>query len=365
MKNKKYIISATVIILLLVAFAFIIRHQRQTELAQIAPPTKSPWAVNIATVKQEKATAGFPAVAVIKGMNDIAVTPRLSGILLAVNVREGSYVAKGALLAKIDTQELKQQLKSLIANKQSAETDAKSKRRDADRAEKLLLTKGISQATTEQLIAAAKSAQEQVNSLHNQISAAKTHINYAQITAPFSGVISARMSDAGDFAAQGKPLFRLISDQGARLEVRLPANVLEKITKQTQIEISHNQHSSSITVDRIFPSVDLRSLGHIEIDLADKPFGLSTGALLHARIITQSQDNVLLIPVDALLPQQQVLMVVDNKITPVPVHVLFKAKEGIAITGNLQLGTKIVTAHESQLLQMKAGDTVVSIAGAL
>jgi RND family efflux transporter MFP subunit len=355
---KKFFLPISIALILIVA-GVALRHQRQTELDNIQAPNIAPWAVNVVKVKQGNATVGFPAVAEIKGMNDVAITPRLSGIILTTAVREGSYVDKGSLLAQIDTQELHDQLNSLLANKASAQTDAKNKQRDAQRAKKLLLNKGISQSSADQLIAAAKSAQERVTSLTNQLAAAKTHINYAKITAPFSGVVADRMVDPGDFAAQGKPMFRLISDQGARIVIRLPASVLEKVSKNTIVELSNENKVKTLKVDRIYPSVDARSLGHIEIDLNEIPFNLSIGSLLHARVVNKTKLNSLIIPADALLPTHQVLVIKNKKIQTVTVNVLFQAKEGIAVEGNLQTNDQIIVAHESQLLKMNNGDTVM------
>jgi len=179
-------------------------------------------------------------------------------------------------------------------------------------------------------------------------------------------VISARMADPGDFAAVGKPLYRLLSTQGGRLEVRLPSEVLAQVHKGTEVILSQNNQTLAVVADRVFPSLDQRSLGHLDVDLTTIPFNKVPGALIHARVITQSVDQALLVPEDSLLSSanhtQGVLRVthsVPRKVQFIPVKILFHAKEGVAVQGALQSGDNLVVAHETTLLKLHNGDRVI------
>lgn len=366
MKNKLlYFLTLLVLIALLVG-GLELRHQRQQELAEVAAPVPAPWAVHTVTVRRGRATDGFPALALVKGANEVTVAAQLSGIILEMGPREGERVKAGQLLARIDTREQEDSLASLESQRDGAAADAERKARDAQRALDLLKSRTISQSQVDQARAAARSAEEQVHSLEKQIAAARTRIDYARITAPFEAVVSARLADPGDLATVGKSLYRLVDTRSARLEVRLPAEVLARVHPGTEVVLERAGERLSLKADRVFPNLDERSLGRLEIDLPRLPFGAVPGALLRARVITDDVADTLRVPADSLLPSQdpeqsRVLRLSSDqppRIQSVPVTIRLRAAEGVAVEGELKPGDRLVSAHETTLLRLRDGDPV-------
>jgi RND family efflux transporter MFP subunit len=350
----------------LVAAGLRLRHQRQQQLAGVAAPTPAPWAVHTTIVARGRATAGFPALALVKGATEAGIASRLEGIILEMGPREGEKVEEGELLARIDTRELEDKLASLEAQRQAAVADAERKKRDARRAEDLFRDKGISESQVDEQRAAARAAQEQARSLKKQIAAERTRLGYARITAPFTGVISARMADPGDLAAVGKAIYRLVATSSGRLEVRLPAEVLAQVHPDTEVVLSQRGETLPLHANRVFPNLDERSLGRLEVEVPKLPFGAAPGALLRARVITEAIDDALLVPADSLLPSgdpehSRVLRLSTDgppRIQTVPVVIRLRAAEGVAVQGDLKPGDRLVTAHETTLLRLRDGDAV-------
>ena len=366
MKNKLLYLLTLLILIALVAGGLKLRHQRQQESAQAALPTAAPWAVHIATVTRGQATRGFPALALVKGANEVEIAPRLGGIILEMGPREGEAVSVGEALARIDTHELEDKLASLEAQRAAAAADAERKARDVQRSEELLQKKSIGESTVDQQRAAARAARDQVHALDKQIAAERTRLDYARITAPFSGVIAARLADPGDLAAVGKPIYRLVATDSGRLEVRLPAEVLAKVRPGTGVMVSQGDRMLILHADRVFPSLDERSLGRLEIDVPELPFDAVPGALLRARVITDAVADALLAPADSLLPSRdpqhsRVLRLSDEqppRIQTVPVTIRLRTADGIVVEGKLAAGDRLVTAHETTLLRLREGDSV-------
>jgi membrane fusion protein, multidrug efflux system len=365
--RRVLVYSLTLVILAaLVAGGLALRHKRLQELADLAPPAPAPWALRVADVSRGRATQGFPALALVKGANEVAVAPRIAGIILEMGPREGQPVAAGDLLARIDTRELEDQIASLEAQYQGAIAEAERKERDADRTRDLLAQRSISESQADQQRSDARSARERVNSLKNQIAAERTRLDYARVTAPFDGVIAERLADPGSLAQVGAPLYRLVATDSGRLEVRLPAEVLEVVAPGTEVVLSHRGQTLDLRADRVFPSLDQRALGRLEIEVPELPFGLAPGALLRARVITKSVDDALLVPVDALLggsdpAQATVFRVATGEPTALealPVTIALRGATQAAVTGDLAPGDRVVTAHETTLRRLQAGDPV-------
>lgn len=366
MKKTFTYVLALLLLGALAAAGLKLHRQRQRELAAVAAPVPAPWTVYSAAVTRGRATRGFPALALVKGANEVTVSAQLGGILTEVGPREGQRVGAGEVLARIDTQELEDTLASLQAQRQGAAADAERKARDAQRAEDLLKSRTVSESQVDQERAAARAAKEQVHSLEKQIAATRTRLGYARITAPFAGVIAARLADPGDLATLGKVVYRLIDTRSARLEVRLPAEVLEQVAPGTAVVVSHRGQTLALHADRVFPSLDERALGRLEIDVPALPFGLAPGALVRARVITAALNNALLVPADALLPGRdplhgRVLRVAPGspaRVRVIPLTIVLRAAEGVAVEGRLSPGDRLVTGHESTLLRMRDGDGV-------
>jgi RND family efflux transporter MFP subunit len=366
MKRFLMYLFALLVLTTLVVGGLKLRQQRLQDLAQVAPPTPAPWAVHVVTVSRGRATAGFPALALVKGDKEVGIAPRLGGIILAMGPREGETAGEGDLLARIDTRELEDKLASLQAQRQAAVADAERKGRDAQRAGELLKEKSISESQVDEQRAAARAAREQVRSLEKQIAAEQTRLGYARITAPFAGVISARLADPGDLAAVGKPIYRLVATDGGRLEVRLPAEVLARVHPGTEVVLEQGNKALSLKADRVFPNLDERSLGRLEIDVPKLPFDAVPGALLRARVTTDAAADALLVPADSILPSRdrehsRVLRLSSEqptRIQSVPATIRLRAAEGVAVEGELTAGDRLVSAHETTLLRLRDGDPV-------
>jgi len=107
------------------------------------------------------------------------------------------------------------------------------------------------------------------------------------------------------------------------------------------------------------------AMGSLEIDLPQRPFHLPDSAPIEASVLTASATGIT-VPRSALRPAGKVagrtLFKVNGQakahLQQVSVHVLLCGKERCVVTGTLQAGDRIVTAHGSVLLQLHDGDPV-------
>ncbi len=365
---KKVLLYAlgAVVLAALVLGGVKLRQKRLAHLAELPPPAAAPWVLRTAEVRRGRATRGFPALAAVEGSREVAVSPRLQGIVLEMGPREGEHVEAGQLLATLDTRELEEKLAALEADLAAARAEAERKRRDYARALKLLKARNISESEVDARRSAAEAAAEKVKSLERKIAAERVRLGYARITAPFEGVISARLADPGELAKVGEPLYRLISTPGGRLRVRLPLEVLQQLSPGAEVVVSRDGRSHHFRATRIFPSVDERELGRLEIDVDQVPFGAPPGALLHARVITRAVDDALLVPPAAVMSEPgaskgRVLRITADRPPRaqwVSVTIRLRAAEGVAVGGDLAAGDRVAVGHESMLLRVRDGDAV-------
>lgn len=97
---------------------------------------------------------------------------------------------------------------------------------------------GRAQAAAAQLDA----AKAQTQAAREQASAASTMLGYTRITAPFAGVVTARMADPGTMAAPGVPLLQI--DRSGPLQ-------LQATVDESAIAIAHMGMKTPVTVDGV------------------------------------------------------------------------------------------------------------------
>lgn len=158
---------------------------------------------------------------------DAQLYSRVPGYVHAWNKDIGARVRKGDLLATIDTPELDQQISQARADLSAATAAAKLSGTTAERWESLLPLDAVSKQDAEE-------KEEDFASKSGAAKAAQAHLDqlqamkaFAQIVAPFDGVVTKRTADIGALvnagpAASGDPLFAISDVHALRLYVNVP-----------------------------------------------------------------------------------------------------------------------------------------------
>ncbi len=371
-KNKLLTVILIILAVVIVIGLVMLRKHRIAALDEIPAPQQTAWAVNSATVTKGSVSQGFSALAEIQSSNSTRILPQVSATILKMGPREGGTVKKGDLLAQLDTREQQANLAALNSQLAAARADAKRSRDEAVRESRLAKEGGSSTAAVEKWRTAAKAARARADAIANQIEALQIKIGYCNITAPIDAKIAQRMAEPGDVALPGKPIYILSADHGGRVAIPVPMEVLEKARVGGSVILRHEDKVMKAEISRIDPTLDKHAMGHIEIDLDDRPFGLPEGYRIPARVISQRREDALVIPANALVADKQAgrghvfrIETRDDKQTVkrIPVDILLKGAEGVAVSGDIKPGDKLVEAHESVLLRLRDGDPVQIGAG--
>ena len=343
--------------------AVALRKYRMASVSELATAGETPWALHATEVKTGTLTRGFPVLASLSGSTDITISSQISGVIEAMGPREGVKVHQGDVLARISVAELQQQRAGLEAQREAALAE-QTRTRDEYARQIKLKKKGL---TTAELVdakhAAAIAARKQVNNIDRQISAMDVRLAYGTVYAPKAAIVAAKLMEVGDVAQPGKPLYRLTVDSAARLRVNLPQQILEQVRPGTEVVLEHGSQRQTVRLSRIFPALDSHALGAAEADLASMPFALPSGARIPARVILQSATDSLSIPHRALVRTGSkgfLFKVISQdgqtRLKRITVEITLEGDTGLAVSGDLQSGDRVVVAHQSVLMQLRDGD---------
>lgn len=162
-------------------------------------------------------TAGIEAAGTARPFAEVTISTRLMGAVTQVAVREGDRVAAGAVLARVDARDLdarRAQVEAQLAEARAVESDART---SADRFRRLYAESVATRAQLDAVetgLARAQAAVRMAEAAGAEVAAAA---GYAELRAPFAGMVTRRFVDAGALAAPGAPLVTV--EDGTRLRV--------------------------------------------------------------------------------------------------------------------------------------------------
>jgi multidrug efflux system membrane fusion protein len=148
------------------------------------PPVSAATVVEKAIAETQEFSGRLEAIDVV------AIRPRVSGFITAVNFKPGSEVKKGEVLFEIDPRPFRAEADRAEAAANAARARADLARLELARAEKLLGDKAIAQREFDERAAGQKELDASARAATAQAEAAKLNLSYTRVIAPINGRVS-------------------------------------------------------------------------------------------------------------------------------------------------------------------------------
>lgn len=227
----------------------------------------------------------------------VALKARVAGYVKSVSVDLGDTVSAGQQLIEIEVPELEAGIISRRAEVTAADIEVKRLHEARKKSPDLILPQAVDNA--EAKLAIAKAGMEE----------AMTLLDFAQIKAPFAGVVTARNVDPGAYAAAGGETLLHIMDTST-LRMRVPVIELEtgflKVGQPVEVKaeaLAGDAVKGSIS--RISGGLDeaTRTLT-VEADLKNEDGRMRPGLYVTARLAVEQHDDATIIPVAGLVKEK-------------------------------------------------------------
>jgi membrane fusion protein, multidrug efflux system len=174
------------------------------------PPQPPPPAVNIAQVVSRSVAEWDPFDGRIAAVDSVEIRPRVSGYLNRVHFREGGEVRKGELLFTIDDREYRAALDSARARSVSARTRAEVARIEAERADRLVAARAISQEELESRRGDRRTAEADLAAALAQQRQAELEMGFTRVTSPIDGLVSSARVRPGNLVTEGSSILTTV-----------------------------------------------------------------------------------------------------------------------------------------------------------
>ena len=356
---RKVLWLALVLVIVL-AGALAIRHKKQS-LARLSPPEASAVAVDVVPVRTGTVAASVRTVALIQSNTAATVSAQVAGALLEVRFREGDTVRKGEVLARVDPRVLDDAAAAAEARVAAAREERTRQEAVVSRDTVLVENAALSRQAFEASRAQLEAAKAALVAAERGLASARTLRSFADVPAPWSGVVSARLVEPGDFATPGKPLYAVQVPGPVKVVSKLSQESLAGLSPGGRVVFENGGATHEARISRIHPALDASHLGTVETDLPSAPFGLEPGATTSATYTGSSGAAGLPVPAASLLEGISGTLVVrvrDGKANPVTVTVTGGDGRDAAVRGGLADGDLVVTGLPSELMALTAGTSV-------
>jgi RND family efflux transporter MFP subunit len=221
---------------------------------------------------------------------------KVSGRIEKMPVLLGQRVKAGELVARLDAAEIKARLDQAQASLEQAE-------RDWNRISSLFKGQAVTRSEYE-------SAEARQRVAKAAVAEAEAMMRYAEVLAPFDGVVSRKWADMGDLASPGKPLVDIEDPSMLQLEADIPEAVAGRVQLGTSLAVHLDNAASDIKgkLAEMAPSADPASRTvRVKIDLPSGP-GLMPGQF--ARLLVPiGESSRLDVPWSSVVQRGQLEMV--------------------------------------------------------
>jgi len=293
------------------------------------PPVE--WTVVKASVLQETINVS----GTIKPYEEAVLQPEVSGRVVKINLPEGKYVSQGTLLVKLFDDDLQAQL-------HKANTQLKIIEQQQARQSELLKVAGISQTDYDQTTL-------QLASIKNDIELYNVMIRKTEVRAPFDGTIGLRNISIGAIVTPATALATIRADRKLKLDFSVPSKYSSEINVGTKLKFTiqgkDEQYDATVMasekgIESVTNNLKVRAV------ITSKSGSLLSGEFASIELRLKENDNALMIPSQAIIPQElnkQVIIMKKGKAEFITVKTGIRKESTVEVLEGITAGDTLIT----------------------
>lgn len=344
MKKKTTIVIA-VIIVLIIAFFLRMAFTKSTDKdKKVDSKEKAQKKVDAFVVKPSLLINQISITGSLLAFEEVELKNEVAGRVVFINLPEGKFVKRGTLLVKLFDDDLQSTLRKL-------ESQLAIQQQIYKRQTELLKANGISQNDYEQ-------TGLQLNSIKADIEVQKTLIRKTEVLAPFDGIIGLRNISIGAIVTPSTLLSTIRSANKIKLDFSVPEKYGSEIKTGMKVKFSmyNNVDLYDATVIATEQGIDANTRNlKVRAVVNSQSKELIPGAFSNVLLRLSENKNALMIPTQAIIPQEQnksIIVAKNGKAHFIVIKTGIRNAANIEITEGVQIGDTIIT---SGLLFLKEG----------
>jgi membrane fusion protein (multidrug efflux system) len=350
-KTVRRILTGVIILVILFLVALpkldLFTEQDEPDATAVGPTVSRAIPVNAVVVEPQRLSNKLQVTGAILANESLEIRSEISGKVTGIYFQEGQEMKRGALLVTINDEELRAQLEKLKFTRKLRE--------DMEYRQRLLLEKeAISQEEYDQALT-------ELNTSTADIKVLEAQIAKSQIRAPFDGVIGLRYVSEGSYISPQTVIATFSNVDPAKVEFSIPGRYSNDVKIGDVIEF-RTEASNDIFEGKIYaidPMIDPNTRTLRMRAVSPNPNRqLLPGQFTNINLILNREDDALLVPTEAVIPEldgHKVFIARQGKVEERKVQVGIRTNKDVEIQQGLSQKDTVVT---SGILQIKSGSQV-------
>jgi RND family efflux transporter MFP subunit len=297
--------------------------------------------------------------------NDARLATSAAGRLVYV-AEVGTEVRAGERIAKLEDQALKLQAEAAKAEIAQIDSQRAATERQLQRLEQLA-NNSISQTQLDEVRSQLATLTAQLQQVQVRHRAALHDLDQTELRAPFSGIVTERLAQRGEYVATGAAIARLVDTVQLELRAQAPLQLASFVRSEMELPIRVGNEQMKAKVRTVVPVGEERSR-QFELRLLLANGALRVGTPIEVGLPEREATDALVVPRDAIAIRADgnYLMRVraDSTAERVAVQTLANEGDSVTIEGNVSPGDRIVVRGVERL-QHGQKVTVVSRAASV
>lgn len=343
---------------------------------QQAPQGMPPIEVGAIEVQPQSLALTLEHAAQLRGLREVEVRARVSGILQKRLYQEGSRVKEGDVLFRIDPAPFQATVARARAELGVQQANVQNTKRDRDRVVSLFEQKLVSTRDRDNAIAAYESAAASVAAAEAALRSAELDLSYTNVRAPISGLTSREVRSEGSLVTAGADSsllthivqsdklyvqFAVPEAEASSIRAAVAAGASNPVTVDV-LDTAGKALAQGAKIEFISPAVgDQTGTVEVRAVLANST-NLLPGQVVRARVNGVTLASSLVIPKRAVMHGVQGSFVwligAGNKVEFRPVQLGTTAENDVVVDQGLKAGERIVV---DGILKVQPGAVVKGV----
>lgn len=362
--------------------------------------------VEVKEVKLESIKDITKLTGTIEAEDDVKVTAKIPGRVEQVLKDVGDFVQKGEPLIILETKELQnqlaqaeaalamaqanlsanedaalpQQLEQVRASLEQAEANYVNAKADYERMKALYEAEAISKQvfdgmtlkfqvtqtqyetakeqyrlTKERLPKNIEALKAQVKQAESAVGLIRTNLENSVITAPVTGIISNKLTNAGEVIAAGYPLLTVVNIDTVKVVIDVAEEEINKVKDGQEVDITVGaigDEKIKGIISIVPPASNPTRLFQVKITMNNEEHILKPGMFAEVDVEKGKKENVVVLPKDAVLLKKHgsaAFVVSDGKAVERMVKLGITNGENVEILEGINPGEKVVVKGQNML----------------
>ncbi|MDQ3169711.1 MAG: efflux RND transporter periplasmic adaptor subunit, partial [Acidobacteriota bacterium] len=331
---------------------------------------RPPMSVDAEAARPADLNDELQVVGNLVGNATVDVVPKVGGRLASVRARIGDVVSRGQVIATIEDNEIREQVRQAEAGGQVAQATIRQRQADLkfaqtnlDRARslfarQLLARQALDDAEAQQQASAAQLdlARAQAAQSSSRLQELRITLSNTIIRSPVDGFVGARLLDQGGFASTNQPVFSVVDIRPVRLVASLVERDFRRVRAGTQaivgVDAFPGEQFNGL-VARVAPVFDPQTrTAQMEIEVPNPSGRLKPGMYARVTLRVAEKKGVLTVPRNAVVDRNdaKVVFVVEEAVARQRIiEVGIQGPDRVEVTAGLREGERVVTTGAAAL----------------